>query len=45
MKHARRIGIGLLCFVLTLVVWGIAVEPRLLDREAEVAAISGLPPA
>jgi uncharacterized protein len=45
MRYARRIGIACVSFALTLVVWGIAVEPRLLDHEAEAAPIAGLPPA
>ena len=33
------------CAALLLVFWGVAIEPRLIDREAETATIPGLPAA
>ncbi len=41
-KRAARVLGGLAAFLL---IWGVIIEPRLIDREEEIAPIPGLPPA
>lgn len=44
MKWIRYIGGGLLALVLLLLLWGVAIEPRLIDTEEEVVELPHLPP-
>ncbi|MGI9188941.1 MAG: metallophosphoesterase, partial [Longimicrobiaceae bacterium] len=45
MKWIRYIGGGLLVLVLLMLLWGVAIEPRLIDTEEEVVELPHLPPA
>lgn len=44
-KYAKRAVLGLVGVVLLLLVWGVLIEPRLIDEREEVALIPGLPTA
>jgi len=44
-RVARRTAVVLAVIVAGLLLWGVLVEPRLIDVEREVAAVPGLPPA
>lgn len=45
MKYVKRTALGLLGVVGLLLVWGVAIEPRIIDREDVVAHVPALPPA
>ncbi len=45
MRYVRYTIIALIGALRLLLVWGVAIEPRLIDREEEVAAVPGLPAA
>ena len=40
-----RVLVGLLLAIVALAVWGVAIEPRLIDVEEETIRVEGLPPA
>lgn len=40
---ARRMGLGLLGILGLLLLWGVAVEPRLVDRQEQTGHVPGLP--
>ena len=42
---AKKVGIVLLAFVVLLALYGVLIEPNLIDVEEETAVIPGLPPA
>jgi len=44
-KYVKRIALGLAIVILLLVIWGVGIEPRLVDYKEEVAVIPNLPPA
>jgi uncharacterized protein len=45
MRYAKYVVLGLVALVGLLLVWGVAVEPYLIDREEQVAPIPELPAA
>ncbi len=44
-KYVKRIALGLAVVILLLLIWGVGIEPRLVDYKEEVAVIPNLPPA
>ena len=44
-RWLKRVGVGLGAFLLLLLVWGLAIEPHLINTERETATIPHLPPA
>jgi hypothetical protein len=44
MKYVKYLAFGALLMLGLLLFWGVAIEPRLIDRREEVAAIPNLPP-
>ncbi|HXG86327.1 MAG TPA: metallophosphoesterase [Pyrinomonadaceae bacterium] len=44
-KYVKRIALGLAVIILLLLIWGVGIEPRLVDYKEEVAVIPNLPPA
>ncbi len=44
-KYVKRIALGLAVVILLLLIWGVGIEPRLVDYREEAAVIPNLPPA
>lgn len=44
-KYVKRVALVLTVVILSLLIWGVGIEPRLVDYKEEVAVIPNLPPA
>ena len=44
-KYLKRIAVGVLGAILFLLIWGVGIEPRLVDVKAETAFVPNLPSA
>lgn len=44
-RYLKRTAIGVICVLFLLLVWGVGIEPRLIDEKAQTADIPNLPAA